>query len=273
MSVYLLAALFLPLFPLSMVFNRVLASLRPAFLKAAVLVLWPQVGVWLLALGAGDGHALAAPPQWLMIWALCSSLLYAWRAIAINEAGLWTGFLASSCWALLWLAGSGLGSALYSGADSGEGTGVVGLSLMALGFSLPLALLALLTGGIERRFGAAHIRANPGLANTAPRYAGLWVLTLLAALATPVFPGFFIMIAIMTTQADSGSTLWPLMLAALALIWLLWSWSGARLLQGIVIGEGRQHAVEDMGIFRVRLAGMTLLGLAGAGIWMSGWLL
>ena len=98
---YLLIGLFLPLFPQSMVFNAVLERVGHPLLRSALLLAWPQIG--LLALAALD----AGPPSWLVVWALASSALYAFRLLAMREMGRWTGFLATSAWALLWLPAAG----------------------------------------------------------------------------------------------------------------------------------------------------------------------
>src|SRR3569832_1394706 len=56
----LLAAFFLPLFPFSMVFNAALRAVRLVWLRAALLLIWPQIGEWLLA-GAG----MHLPQAWM----------------------------------------------------------------------------------------------------------------------------------------------------------------------------------------------------------------
>jgi hypothetical protein len=87
--------LFLPLFPFSIVFNAVLERVERPLLRSVILLAWPQIG--LLAFST---HA-AATPSWLLGWALLTSLLYALRLLAMREVGRWTGFLATSAWALL----------------------------------------------------------------------------------------------------------------------------------------------------------------------------
>ena len=66
--------------------------------------------------------------------------------------------------------------------------------LYALGFSAPLVLLALLSAGLEKRFGAAYTDLYGGLAQSIPRFSGVLVVVILAAIATPLFPGFFILL-------------------------------------------------------------------------------
>ena len=95
LSLYFFAALFLPLFPISMVFNQGFARLRDPWLRAFMLLIWPQIGVWII------GQAEGPIPDWFVVWALLTSGLYAFRALALREVGLWIGFLATSAWALL----------------------------------------------------------------------------------------------------------------------------------------------------------------------------
>lgn len=69
----MLAGLFLPLFPLSIVFNQVLGLLPHPVLRAGLLLLWPQVGV-ALVLWLGE-----KPPAWVSVWAILTALMYALR--------------------------------------------------------------------------------------------------------------------------------------------------------------------------------------------------
>ena len=47
---------------------------------------------------------------------------------------------------------------------------------------------------LERRFGAAYTGLYGGLARTIPRFSGVFVTVVVAAIATPLFPTFFIML-------------------------------------------------------------------------------
>src|SRR3569832_47882 len=206
---WLLSAFFLPLFPLSMGFNALFARLRHPLLRTAMLLAWPQIGVVALSL-------VASPlPEWVLALSVTTSILYGVRALALRELGLWTSFLATSCWALLWIPA-------YDGADA------VTLHLYAAGFSVPLVLLALLTGGLDRRFGAAYTGLYGGLAHMLPRFTGVLVFEKQAVSATPVFPAFFAMLSTIVTAVPAA----PAVTTGVAVSWLVWSWAGARLLQG-----------------------------------------
>ncbi len=238
----LLLAFFLPLFPFSVGFNALYARLGHPGLRLGLLLLWPLIGIGLY-------HSLAPEiPAWVLPWAVATALLYAVRLVAMREVGLWTGFLATSIWACLWPA------AVYAGDH---------LILYALGFGVPLAILALLVAGLEQRFGAAYTGLYGGLALTVPRLSGVLVVAILAATATPLFPGFFVMIDILV-----GSD--PLVAIALVALWVLWSWAGARLMQGLIVGPANAQAIEDISIFDTWLAAVTFIGLAVAGMSMFG---
>ena len=133
------------------------------------------------------------------------------------------------------------------------------LHLYALWFSLPLVGATLITGSLESRFGAAYVGLNMALASTLPRLSGIWVLTILAAIATPVFPGFFVMINLLTA-ATPGQAM------AVLVIWLLWSWAAARLIQGMIVGTRAPDVVTDLRrdttwIYAVAMAGVVAAGL------------
>lgn len=244
---YLLAALFLPLFPLSVVFNSLLRRLRQPFLRGLLLLIWPQLGLTLVL-------ALPGPrPDWLLPWALLSSALYAFRALTLREVNLWSGFLACSLWGLLWL---------VLDTHSGE----TAARLHALGLSAPLLLLSLLAGGLERRVGAAYAGLPGGLARSLPRFSGILVMVVLAAVATPLFPPFATMLGLMlaTVPARPGTAL------ALGGIWLLWSWAGARLLQGLVVGPAGPGAPADLNPAGTWGYVLALTALAADGLYLLG---
>ncbi len=244
---YPLAGIFMPLFPLSMGFNLLLGRCRHVVLRALVLLLWPQLGLMLIA-------ALNAPPPcWLVPLALLTSGLYALRALVLRDVGQWSGFLATSAWALLWIPLQG---------DTPTAT----VQLYALGFSAPLILLALLGHGLERRFGAAYTGLYGGLTQSMPRFAAILVFVVLAIIATPLFPAFFIMLA---TLVEAVATM-PGIAFGVAGVWLLWSWAGARLLQGLIAGPAGDHPPNDLNHAVTLSYTLALLLLVGAGIYGIG---
>src|SRR3569623_337613 len=195
---WLLSALFLPLFPLSMRFNALFARLRHPLLRTAMLLTWPQIDVVALSL-------VTSPiPEWVLALAVTTTILYDVRALALRELGLWTSFLSTSSCTLLWIPA-------YDGAD------VLTLHLYAAGFSVPLVLLALLTGGLERRFGAAYTGLYGVLAQALPRFSGVLVFVGLGVSATPGFPAFFALLPTIVTAGPAA----PAVAAGVAVSWLV----------------------------------------------------
>ena len=204
---YLAAGVFLPLFPFSMLFTRLFARLGDARLRMALLLLWPQLGgLALITLGE-------RPPAWMLWWAVATAALYALRSVALRDLALWTAYMATSAWALLWPA------AAFGTAAGGEA-----FAFQAAGLSLPFVLLAWLVGRIETEVGAAYAGVCGGLAETLPRLSGILVLAILAAVATPLVPGFF---ALLATTVHALPAM-PGVAVLILTVWLLWAWSGAR---------------------------------------------
>jgi hypothetical protein len=236
--------LFLPLFPFSILLNVALTRLRHPAARFVLLLVWPQAGILALSV------AHEAVPQGFIAWALISSGFYALRLLTVRDLGLWAGFLASSALPLTW----GLAKPDASLLD---------MQLFALWFSLPAALLALLTGPLAKRYGAAYAGLYGGLAYSVPRLSGLLVATVLAAIATPPSPGFMAMLNLLHRLG------WPAAPGVL-LIWLLWGWAATKLLQGFVFGVDRPDAVTDIG----RTSTAVYTGALGAfivtGLYLSG---
>ena len=245
--IVLLAGIFLPLFPMSMVFNAILDRITHGWFRLLLFLAWPLVGLFMVL----DRNLVI--PEWVLPLALSTSALYALRLLTLREVNQWGGFLATSLWSLLWLSMmQQTPSALLYG--------------YAISMSVPLALLVLLSAGLEQRFGAAYTGLYGGLARTIPRFAGVLVTVVVAAIATPLFPTFFIMLdMVIKTIAVS-----PLAAIVLLLIWLLWSWAGARLIQGLIVGRASIVRIADMEITAIGLYSVILLALAVSGIYLSG---
>jgi len=218
---YLVVGLFLPLFPLSMVFNLLFARVSQPLARAVLLLAWPLTGLGLL-------HKLGADvPDPVLNWALATSALYAVRLLVLRELGTWTGFLATSLWALLWI-------------PAREGVELADIALDALGFSAPLVLLVLITVLLNRRLGGAYAGISGGLAASLPRLAVGLIICLLAAVATPPFPGFFSLLSVLMLAS-------PVNMVGLLVVWLLWSWAAARLIQGFVVGaRAADSSLQDI---------------------------
>ena len=245
--IILLAGIFLPLFPMSMVFNAILDRITHSWLRLLLLSAWPLIGLFIVL----DCNLVL--PDWLLALALSTSALYALRLLTLREVNQWSGFLATSMWSLLWL-------------PMMQQTSPELLYGYAISMSAPLVLLALLSAGLEQRFGAAYMDLYGGLARTIPRFAGVLVTVVAAAIATPLFPTFFIMLE-MVVKIISAT---PLAATVLLLIWLFWSWAGARLIQGLIVGRASTDKITDMQVTTTGLYSMVLLALVVGGIYLSG---
>lgn len=245
--VYLIVAgIFLPLFPFSMAFNALYGRLRHPAMRGLLLLAWPQIG---LAIVFTLGLAV---PGWVLGWALLTSLLYALRALVLREVGLWTSFVATSAWTLLWIL-------LASGADAFQ------MQMVGAGISIPFILMAMLGAGLERRFGAAYLGLYGGLAQSIPRFTGVLVVVVLSVVATPLFPAFFAMLAMMIKTTP----VMPFIALGVGIVWLLWSWAGARLLEGLIVGP--QHtAVTDLSQLNMWVYICVLLGLVFMSVYWLG---
>jgi hypothetical protein len=95
------------------------------------------------------------------------------------------------------------------------------------------------------------------------------VLTLLAAVGTPLFPAFFSLLATVTRALPVVP--WVALLILLA--WLLWAWAGARMTHGMVVGPASAEAGPDLGIAAALAPGILLAGLAVAGVTTLGHLI
>lgn len=247
---YIVAAVCLPLFPASMVFNRVFARCGSLGLRMIILVAWPVAGLAAV-------HMLGAPvPDWALAWAALTALLYAFRTLTVRDLRLWTAHMATSTWALLWLVGTYVEDPAT-------------LVLLALALSAPYVLLAWIAGRIEAAHGAAYAGPVSGLAQTQPRLAALLVLTLLAVVGTPLFPAFFALLATVTHVMKEQ----PLASLFTLIAWLLWAWSGARLTRAMVVGSGHPDPKPDLRSGTFRSAAGFVLVLAVAGLLSSGYLL
>ena len=243
MTLLLIASLFLPLFPLSVVFNGALTKLQNPAARCAVLLLWPQLGVALLQIAA---HGV--PPHFVP-WALLTSAFYALRLLTVRDMGRWVGYLATSALALVWALAAG-------------DTPIGDLRLFAFWFSLPPALMALLAHPLTRRFGAAYAGLQGGLIGRLPRLSGVLTVTVLAAVATPPFPGFFALLRLLHALDWTG------VLAVLA-IWLIWGWAATKLLQGFIFGTDRTSSIADIGR-ALTLAFTGVLGIfVAAGLYLT----
>lgn len=241
----ILAAFFLPLFPASVVFTRLATTIRPRLARLALFLVWPQIGVFLILWGELE------PGPVLPIWAVLSAMLYAFRMLTVREVGRWSAMLAASAWPLVWL-------------YTLQGPGAADLVAVTLALTVAPLLMLLVRDALVTRLEAAYTGLHGGLARDLPRLSGLIVVATLAAMALPLFPGFFALLAVLgnTTIGVAGGVL---------LTWLLWSWAGTRLLQGTVFGPRSGPVAADLPLLATWLIAGLIVVLVVAGlIWTGG---
>ncbi len=223
--IWMAAGFFLPLFPFTVVFNALFQRFHQTWLRTLLVLLWPLPGIALLSTLVGE-KASSVLPDWLLIWALLTALLYGFRGIVVKELGIWSGYVVTSAWSLLWIT-YGFTAIAFS-----LPLVVQTLILQALSFSLPLVGLIMLITELERRYDSAYAGIVSGVAQAQPVLAGLITLFTLALIASPIFPSFFFMLFNITLVIKAQ----PVLSAGLAMVWLLWSWSAMRLLQDLLVG-------------------------------------
>jgi hypothetical protein len=65
----------------------------------------------------------------------------------------------------------------------------------------------------------------------------------------------------------------PVIALTLAVSWFLWTWSGVRLLQGLITGSPHESGVEDLSFSATLFYGGALLAIALLGLLLAGELL
>lgn len=247
MIALLLALILLPLFPLSMLFNAGLQVL-PVWLRVPVLLAFPAAGAWLLNQAAPPPEQYILPLQLL---AAFTALLYAWRLLSVQEVFIWARLQATSVWPLVWLAWL-------------HGLHGKTLLFVALAMTIPAAVLMILGSGLSSRFGGAYLGLRGRIGPAFPRLTLAWVVTLLAALAAPPFPGFFAMLAVLQQI--------PVGLAAVVLaVWLLWSWAAALLWQHGLFGREWPRPAGTVDLSYGAGLGLMLTAVAAVLASIGGW--
>ena len=242
----LLAGFFLPLFPMSIVFNYVFQRVSSVWLRVFIIIVWPLPGLWLIENSATELVDI------YVYWAMFTAVLYGFRTVVVKELSVWTGFIATSAWSLLWVAE-------YLGAK------IVDLIMHTFAYSIPLVLLALIVARLERQYESAYVGVVTGLAQEQPRMTMIVIIVILAVIGSPVFPSFFSLLS----NINNVVMLLPSVAVAIALVWLLWSWSGIRLLQELVVGDPAVFRHDDIGFGQTMLFGLSLFLLVAGGLYMA----
>jgi hypothetical protein len=246
MAILILLAIgvFLPLFPLSMVWTAFFKYVPWVWLRALIMLAWPQIGLTI----AFSTHAHL--PHWVAWWGLLTAALYALRMLSLRDFSTWVAFIAASAFALLWIG--------LANADS-----EAMLRLQGLGFSASFIIATAVVPMLANRLGAAYSGLNCGIAQRLPRLAGVLVMAVLAAIATPLFPSFFALIGVLLEASFLAAV-------GVAAVWLLWSWAGVRLLQGFLPGVWtRAQTPPDLSRTTTWLSGWGIVALVGAATVLS----
>ncbi|WP_291511689.1 hypothetical protein [Acidithiobacillus sp.] len=249
-AITVFAAFLVPLFPLSWVFNRLLDSLPMTTARALAVLALPQLGLLLLQYGVAPWALTDPQRRALVALAIFTALFYAFRALSARDLFIWTRLNLSAGLAVIWIAWA-------------MGTAIPVLQILALTWSVPAALLTLLSGALAARLGGSYLGLMGNLVEPLPRLTASIVLTVLALLATPVFPSFFVLFG--TAMQLPLSWILPLLL-----LLPLWGWSCGRLFQDLLFGAYRGEAVEDLSLLSSLMVFLVLSGLLVLGLYGSG---
>lgn len=250
LALWVLTAIFVPLFPLSWISNRLLAILPAGSAQGFAVLVLPQLGIELLHRIPPVLFYPALVRHGIMVMATVSALLYAVRALSARELGVWTRLVLCSGLATVWLGWS-------------VGAPVAVLRLMALGWGLPAAVALYLTGILVRRAGGAYVGLHGGLVAVMPRMTASLVLAVLALTVTPVFPAFFMLWKGFGSVPVAWVPFW------LPLIFL-WGWAAGRLFQDLLFGDYRGEPVADIGGVSVALISLVFLASLAVSLVGSG---
>ena len=250
---FLIAASLLPIFPFSLIFNRVISWAPAYWVQAAAVVALPQVGIRLATSLPGSQLSLLHSRAWLAL-VMLTAVFYGFRALSVRDVTIWARLMATSGLTLAWVLRAPL-------------TATRGMSAAALAWSVPTALVMILAGLLARRAGGAYLGLQGGLATVLPRLSGLLTLSALAVVATPVFPSFFALIHVFS--AVSLPWIWPLLL-----VLLIWGWSVGNFLQELLFGGYHGETMRDLSILgasvgAVALGLFALSGLLWSGVWIG----
>ena len=94
---------------------------------------------------------------------------------------------------------------------------------------------------------------------------GIFVVVMLAVIGSPLFPSFFSLLS----NINDVILVMPSIALAIVLVWLIWSWSGIRLLQELVVGDPVVIQYEDISESMTMLFFVCFILLVAGGLYMS----
>ncbi|MHB8316476.1 MAG: hypothetical protein ACYDCW_12205 [Acidithiobacillus ferrivorans] len=138
--IWIMAGTLLPWFPLSWIFNKLLASAPGFWAQALAILVFPQLGLLLLIhSGAWQALPVGLDPN-LRVVALFTAVFYAFRAASTREVQVWARLMTTSGLALTWLL-------------HGQNLDPLILQSVALAWSIPGALMLVWAGLLKQRMG------------------------------------------------------------------------------------------------------------------------
>jgi len=248
----LVAVALLPVFPGSLVFNLLISRAPTWWGKAVAMVLLPEAGVGLLAAVPNNRLPLVHSRGWIVLVVL-SAVFYAFRAVSVREISIWARLMATSGLGLVWVLED-----LHRKSISME--------IAVLAWSVPAGLLLILAGLLTERTGGAYLGLQGGLATVAPRLSGLLSLSVLALVATPLFPSFFALLHVLSLV----QLYW---LGPLLVLLLVWGWAAGSFLQQLLFSSYRGERFPDISMAGTSSVAFVLsLLVVFAVIWSGLWL-
>ena len=94
---------------------------------------------------------------------------------------------------------------------------------------------------------------------------GIFVVVMLAVIGSPLFPSFFSLLS----NINNVVMVMPSIALAIVLVWLLWSWSGIRLLQELVVGDPAVIQYDDISHSMTIVFFISFVLLVAGGLYMS----
>jgi len=204
-----------PTFPLSLPASFLLQKFRK--LRGIILITMPLVGFFLYALVGKP-----TMPDWTLIVGMFSSVLYAFKSISVKSVNRWMVYHYVSVLSLIWV--------FLSRAE-------INL-VFIMGIVLPFIMLNMVLNYLETRFGSTHTNVIQGIGSASPLISLFLTLSILFSVALPTAPLFFNVIAA-SLLLNSHE------FVALGTVWLLWGWSGVKLLTRVITGKPKDNLLYE----------------------------
>lgn len=218
-----LAVLFLlPIFPFSMATNFILSKFKGLML---LFVLTCMFLTGSLLLSTYENKTVVVV---ISVVALFSTMFYALRLLSVSHAYNYLIFYYSAISGFAWLWKSVDGNML----------------VYFIAFVLPIIGFGVLIAFLDKQFKTTYFKAFKGLGDVMPKFSLLFVISVVALIFTPYFPGFRIFI-----QEVVKFDIYYLF--AIIISWLLISWSGIMLIEKLIYGvPQRKLRYKDLSLLQ-----------------------